>query len=86
MHAAYDAADEDANTPSALTQWSELHEAIESLPSEQKEVVELLFYNGLSQDEAAEIIGVSTRTVKRYWRTAKLRLFETFDGELPGMS
>ena len=85
-HAAYDVADSNANTPSAMTQWSELHEAIEALPPEQKEVVELLFYNGLSQDEAADLVGVSTRTIKRYWRSAKLSLFETFDGELPGMS
>lgn len=84
-HAAYDAADSNANTPVAATQWSELHEAIEALPPEQKEVVELLFYNGLSQDEAAAIVGVSTRTIKRYWRNAKLCLYETFDGELPGM-
>ena len=85
MHGAYDAEDQEAGAPAEISQWSELHEAIEQLPAEQKEVVELLFYNGLSQDEAAELIGVSTRTVKRYWRNAKLSLFEQFDGELPGM-
>lgn len=84
-HGAYDAMDADAGSPGDMGQWSELHETIESLPAEQKETVELLFYNGLSQDEAAELMGVSTRTVKRYWRSAKLKLFELFDGELPGM-
>lgn len=86
LHGAYDAADDDAGAPAELSQWSELHEAIESLPAEQKEVVELLFYNGLSQDKAAELIGVSTRTVKRYWRNAKLKLYEIFKGEFPGLS
>ena len=86
LHGAYDAADDEAGSPNEITQWSELHEAIDALPPEQKEVVELLFYNGLSQDETAKIIGVSVRSVKRYWRSAKLRLFELFDGELPGMS
>ncbi len=86
MHGAYDAVDDDAGAPAELSQWSELHSAIESLPSEQKEVVELLFYNGLSQEQAAGVIGVSTRTVKRYWRSAKLSLFEVFEGEFPDLA
>ncbi len=85
-HGAYDAADPEAGESQDLSQWTDLHEAIESLPSEQKEVVEMLFYNGLSQEQAAEIIGVSTRSVKRYWRSAKLTLFEKFGGEFPELS
>ncbi len=84
-HGAYDAADPEECASSELTQWSELHETIESLPAEQKEAVELLFYNGLSQEAAAELMDVSTRTVKRYWRNAKLSLFDKFGGEMPGM-
>jgi len=82
-HAAYDAADPTSG-PSQLNQWSEFHQAIEELPDDQREVTELLFYHELEQAQAAELMGVSTRTVKRYWRDAKLALFEKFDGQLPG--
>ncbi len=38
------------------------------------DVVELRFFGGLSIEEAAEALGVSTDTVKRDWRFAKLWL------------
>ncbi|MEZ6163796.1 MAG: ECF-type sigma factor [Phycisphaerales bacterium] len=31
----------------------------------------LLYYGGLTQQQAAELLGVSTRTVERDWRFAK---------------
>jgi RNA polymerase sigma factor (TIGR02999 family) len=34
-------------------------------------VVELRFFGGLSEDEVAEVIGVSTITVKRDWKAAR---------------
>ena len=34
-------------------------------------VVELRFFGGLTEDEVAEVIGVSTITVKRDWRAAR---------------
>ncbi len=82
-HAAYDAADQTSG-PSHLNQWSEFHQAIEELPDDLREVTELLFYHELEQAQAAELMGVSVRTIKRYWRDAKLALYEKFDGELPG--
>ena len=45
----------------------------------------MLWYQGLTQAEAAELLGVSSRTVKRRWQTARLRLFEALGGELPGV-
>jgi DNA-directed RNA polymerase specialized sigma24 family protein len=33
--------------------------------------VELRFFSGLSVEETAEVLSVSTRTVKREWRSAK---------------
>lgn len=82
-HAAYDAADQTSG-PGHLHQWSEFHQAIEDLPDDLREVTELLFYHELEQTQAAELMGVSVRTIKRYWRDAKLALYEKFDGELPG--
>jgi RNA polymerase sigma factor (TIGR02999 family) len=37
----------------------------------QARVVEMLFFGGMTEDEAAESLGVSTRTVKRDWRSAR---------------
>lgn len=83
LHGAYDAVDAEVETPAELAQWCELHAAIESLPDELRETVELLFYHGLSQDDAAQLMGVGVRTVKRYWRSAKLALFEKLGDQLP---
>jgi RNA polymerase sigma factor (sigma-70 family) len=60
--------------PAALAQWRELHEQIGTLPDEEREVVGLLFYQGLSQPEAAELLGISLRTVQRRWHTALCKL------------
>ncbi|HEX3084924.1 MAG TPA: sigma-70 family RNA polymerase sigma factor [Pyrinomonadaceae bacterium] len=38
-------------------------------------VVELRFFGGLSEPEAAEVLGVSERTVRRDWQMAKLWLY-----------
>ena len=51
-----------------------LDEALERLAAidpQQSRVVELKFFSGLSVEETAEVLGVSTRTVKRDWNVAK---------------
>jgi len=60
--------------------WSDFHETVNGLPDEQKEVVNLLFYEGMSQEEAATVLGVSLRTLKRRWQEAKLALQEELSG------
>lgn len=37
----------------------------------QSKIVELRFFSGLTEEETAEILGVSPRTVKRDWRMAR---------------
>ena len=69
--------------PSRLAAWTEFHEQIGALPDEEREVFDLLWYQGLSQAEAAELLGVSERTVKRRWQTARYRLHEALGGEVP---
>lgn len=70
-----------AEEPDDLEGWSAFHEAVEALPDEPKETLNLLYYEGLSQEEAAEVLGVSVRTVKRRWHTAKVLLQEALGDE-----
>ncbi len=37
----------------------------------QSRIVDMLFFGGLTQEEAAEVLGVSVRTVKRDWSVAR---------------
>lgn len=51
-----------------------LDEALERLAAcdpRQARVVELLFFGGMTEEEAAETLGISSRTVKRDWRSAR---------------
>jgi RNA polymerase sigma factor (TIGR02999 family) len=41
------------------------------LDPRQGRIVELRFFGGLSVEEIAEVMGISTRTVKREWRVAR---------------
>jgi RNA polymerase sigma-70 factor (ECF subfamily) len=66
--------------PSSLVQWGELHRHIGELPEEEREVVGLLFYQGLAQAEAAEVLGVSLRTVQRRWHAALQKLHRVWSG------
>jgi RNA polymerase sigma-70 factor (ECF subfamily) len=54
------------------------------MPDDEREVFDLLWYQGLTQVEAAAVIGVTDRTVKSRWRSARLRLHEALGGQLPG--
>jgi RNA polymerase sigma-70 factor (ECF subfamily) len=63
-----------SHEPCSLAQWTELHQHIEELPDEEREVVGLLYYQGLSQAEAAAILDVSVRTVQRRWHAALVKL------------
>jgi RNA polymerase sigma factor (sigma-70 family) len=63
-----------SHEPHSLAQWTELHQHIALLPDEEREVVGLLFYQGLSQAEAAEVLSLSVRTVQRRWHTALCKL------------
>jgi RNA polymerase sigma-70 factor (ECF subfamily) len=53
-----------------LDDWAAFHEAVEGLPAEEREVVGLVFYHGLGQAEVAALLGVSDRTVRRWWSSA----------------
>jgi RNA polymerase sigma factor (TIGR02999 family) len=46
-----------------------------TLDPRQARLVELRFFGGLNVEETAEVLGVSSATIKREWRTAKAWLY-----------
>jgi DNA-directed RNA polymerase specialized sigma24 family protein len=79
----FDSPAADTNEPGRLTDWTEFHAQVEALPDEQKEVFNLVWYQGLTQVEAAALIGVTERVVKWRWRAARLTLHQALKGESP---
>jgi RNA polymerase sigma-70 factor (ECF subfamily) len=72
-----------SHEPGRLAAWTEFHTQAGALPDDEREVFDLLWYQGLSQAEAATILGISERTVKRRWQAARLALHQALHGELP---
>lgn len=50
-------------------------EKLTALDGQQARVVELKYFAGLTNEEAAEALGVSPATIKRAWQTARAFLF-----------
>jgi RNA polymerase sigma-70 factor (ECF subfamily) len=75
---------DDTHDPAGLVAWADFHRQIDALPPEERELFDLLWYQGLSQVEAAALLGLSERTLRRRWQTARLRLHDALRGELPG--
>lgn len=69
--------------PNSLEDWSKFHEVVESLPNEQKEVFDLMWYQGFTQQDVSTILNVSVRTIKRRWQDARLTIHAAMDGEQP---
>jgi RNA polymerase sigma factor (sigma-70 family) len=63
-----------ADEPENLEAWEEFHQRVEALPENEREVLGLLYYEGLEQAKAAKVLGVSERTVRNRWTRAKLLL------------
>jgi RNA polymerase sigma factor (sigma-70 family) len=55
--------------------------AMKQLPDEQRRVIELAYYQGLSQSQIAEATGVSLGTVKTRIRLGLKKLHSIFDSE-----
>ena len=65
-----------------LDRWATLHEAAGRLPAELRQVFSYTFYHGWTQNQIAELLGLSERQVRRRWVEACLRLKEAV-GDLP---
>ena len=65
-------------SPEESKQIVDLHEALErlaTLDSRKARVVELKYFGGLNHDEIAEVMKISTVTVRRDWVFAKAWLY-----------
>lgn len=69
--------------PSTLEDWSAFHEAAGNLPDNEREVFQLLWYAGLTQQEAADTLGISLPTVQRRWYAAQIGLHRALKGQTP---
>jgi RNA polymerase sigma-70 factor (ECF subfamily) len=62
-----------------LDAWTRFHEHVGCLPDDEREVVQLVWYDGMKQPEAAGVLGVSLATLKRRWQSARLRMSELLE-------
>jgi len=66
-----------------LERWAAFHEAVGRLPDADRELIELGFYQGLSKEEIARLIGVDQRTVRRRWNRATRKIATELGDEIP---
>jgi RNA polymerase sigma-70 factor, ECF subfamily len=61
--------------------WRSLHFAVQSLDPDHRQVIELSYYQGLSQSEIAEVLGWPLGTVKTRMRSAMDHLRQKWNEE-----
>lgn len=47
----------------------------------QSQIVEMRFFGGMTEEEVAEVLAISVRTIKREWHLARLWLYGQLRGE-----
>jgi RNA polymerase sigma-70 factor, ECF subfamily len=79
-----DEASQEAGPPeqaeAGWTAWR-IHRALEELSTNERSVIELAYWSGLSQSEIAEFLGIPLGTVKTRTRAALGRLATVLEGE-----
>jgi len=85
---AVEAPDQESHEPgppdyveASWTAWR-VHRALEELSVNERSVIELAYWGGLSQSEVAEYLGIPLGTVKTRTRSALARLADVLEGEL----
>jgi RNA polymerase sigma-70 factor (ECF subfamily) len=68
--------------PKSLGEWTAFHEAVERLPVEERRIMELLWYRGMTHAQAAEALGVATKTVQRRWVSARMMIRDALRDDL----
>jgi RNA polymerase sigma factor (sigma-70 family) len=52
----------------------EFHERVETLATDDRELIDMFWYQGLTRGEVAGALGVSEKTVSRRWRDLRMKL------------
>jgi RNA polymerase sigma-70 factor, ECF subfamily len=71
----------DLNSLPEEARWRSLHFAVQSLDPDHRQVIELSYYQGLSQSEIAEVLGWPLGTVKTRMRAAMDHLRQKWNEE-----
>jgi RNA polymerase sigma factor (sigma-70 family) len=71
--------DHDEEIP--LERWEAFHGAIESLPTDLREVFQLVWYLAVDRKTAAQTLGLSARTLDRRWQEARTAVRHALNGE-----
>lgn len=82
------AADDATGPPPAVAEdsempvgWDRFHDLVEALSEDERVVVDCMFVAELTQEETAQVLDVSLRTVKRRWQSARIRLQAAIEKE-----
>jgi RNA polymerase sigma-70 factor (ECF subfamily) len=71
---------ETTHDPARLAQWAEVHQYVQDLPEEDRELFDLIFYQGVPQALVAGVLGIPPRTLKRRWQELRIRFMTRFGG------
>ena len=71
----------DERAESSWTAWR-VHRALAELPEQERRLIELAYWGGLSQSEIADFLDIPLGTVKTRTRSALSRLADVLEGEL----
>jgi len=66
--------------PGSLEDWIHFHELVETLPVEQRQVADMIFYQGMVVDEISIALQLPPRTIRRRWLAARLSLAKSLRG------
>lgn len=76
MESPIDLESDETSEPAKLGRWTEFHEYVDTLPEEDRTLFDLLWYQGLTLDEAAVLMDSSERTIRRRWKAARMTVYE----------
>lgn len=69
--------------PDRMAEWTRFHETVESLCESDRDLFGMVWYLGMSQDEIADFLGCSPRTVRRRWDETKRSFVAAFQADPP---
>jgi RNA polymerase sigma factor (sigma-70 family) len=72
----FDQIDTRSNEQQKLKKWERFQEKVDELPEDLRTVIDLIYFQGLSQKKAAEVLDVTDRTIRNRINSASEKLKE----------